>query len=580
VRNRTLTSIVLLAVSAGLPNLASAQTFTGPEATGLGGEFAIVDTADFNHDGRSDFVSVGEAVKIALRAADGTFTILADQYSECGRGGLRIADVNRDGSPDLVLWGNSEFCVMRGNGDGTFVAEPIVRVNRMISGLDIGDVVGDSTLDVVIASEGYPDVAGIVLISAGAAAAPASMYTAGISYRANAVAAGDINGDGRDDVAVSLDALAPNEPSKIVTLLSNGTALAAHQSLPLDEHPFGNANELRLTDLTGDGLADLLVNSGNIGVLVNSAGTLSEPIATGVSSDFFMMLGDFNRDSRPDLMQRTVISQGVFRIGYVPGIGNGQFGQPVVWDIPGQRAAVAFDPQNLLNVIVMSSGNLYRQTAPLSVDAGVDQTHQANQFNNAAVPLAGQILVGNTINTEWRNGATVLGTTASLTVNLPPGVHVLTFAARLGDFEAIDTVTIAVQVSEAMRGPEGPMGPQGEPGVAGPAGAAGAQGPAGPEGPQGPRGPQGLPGPQGELGPQGPAGPRGETGAQGPVGPIGPQGPQGPIGSSDLPAGTMILLPQGAAAPPGWLYVGSFQQTLSRGPGPAVRVMLDLYRKP
>jgi hypothetical protein len=42
----------------------------------------------------------------------------------------------------------------------------------------------------------------------------------------------------------------------------------------------------------------------------------------------------------------------------------------------------------------------------------------------------------------------------------------------------------------------------------------------------------------------------------------------------------MILLPQGAAAPPGWLYVGSFQQTLSRGPGPAVRVMLDLYRKP
>jgi hypothetical protein len=579
-RNRTLTSIVLLAVSAGLPNLTSAQTFTGPEATGLGGEFALVDTADFNHDGRSDFVSVGDAVKIALRAPDGTFTILADQYSECGRGGLRIADVNRDGSPDLVLWNNSEFCVMRGNGDGTFVAEPRVGLNRIIAGLDVGDVVGDSTLDVVIATEGFPDVAAIVLVSAGAAATPAALYSAGIAYRANAVAAGDINGDGRDDVAVFLEGIPVDEPSRIVTLLSNGTALAAHQSLSLDEHPFGNANELRLTDLTGDGLADLLLNNGNIAVLVNSAGTLSEPMATGTSSDFFMMLGDFNRDSRPDLMQRAFVSQGVFRIGYVPGIGNGGFGQPVVWDIPGQRAAVAFDPQNLLNVIVMSSGDLYRQTAPLSVNAGSDQTHQANQFNNAAVTLAGEILVGNTINTEWRNGATVLGTTATLTVNLPPGVHVLTFAARLGDFEATDTVAIAVQVSEAMRGPEGPMGLQGEPGVAGPAGAAGAQGPAGPEGPQGTQGPQGVAGAPGERGPQGPAGPQGETGAQGPVGPMGPQGPQGPIGSSDLPAGTMILLPQGVAAPGGWIYVGSFQQTLSRGSGPAVRVMLDMHRKP
>ena len=34
----------------------------------------------------------------------------------------------------------------------------------------------------------------------------------------------------------------------------------------------------------------------------------------------------------------------------------------------------------------------------------------------------------------------------------------------------------------------------------------------------------------------------------------------------------MILLPQGTAAPAGWILIGSFQQTLSRGPGPAVKV--------
>jgi hypothetical protein len=42
----------------------------------------------------------------------------------------------------------------------------------------------------------------------------------------------------------------------------------------------------------------------------------------------------------------------------------------------------------------------------------------------------------------------------------------------------------------------------------------------------------------------------------------------------------MILLPQGAAAPSGWTYLGTFQQTLSKGPGPAVKVTLDMYRKP
>lgn len=41
----------------------------------------------------------------------------------------------------------------------------------------------------------------------------------------------------------------------------------------------------------------------------------------------------------------------------------------------------------------------------------------------------------------------------------------------------------------------------------------------------------------------------------------------------------MILLPQGTVPPSGWVYVGSFQQVLSRGSGPAVRVTLDMYRK-
>jgi hypothetical protein len=241
----------------------------------------------------------------------------------------------------------------------------------------------------------------------------------------------------------------------------------------------------------------------------------------------------------------------------------------VTWAIPAGsgNVAVAFDPHHLLNVVVGTGGfsshfsNLYREVPPVTVDAGADQTLQADNFNNVSATVSGQITSGGSTDLQWRNGATVIGNTASVTLNLPAGVHVLTFAARLNGFEATDTVTISVAMPEALRGAEGPIGPQGPTGATGAAGATGAQGPIGPQGPKGDKGDKGDKGEKGDQGVQG------------------PQGLQGPAGSSDLPAGTMILLPQGSAAPSGWSYIGSFQQTLSRGAGPAVKVTLDMYRK-
>ncbi len=79
-------------------------------------------------------------------------------------------------------------------------------------------------------------------------------------------------------------------------------------------------------------------------------------------------------------------------------------------------------------------------------------------------------------------------------------------------------------------GPAGPVGPTGTSGPTGPQGDAGPVGPAGPPGPTGASGATGGAGPQGPSGPRGPSGAAGSPGAQGPAGPAGPPGPQGPAG--------------------------------------------------
>ncbi len=149
------------------------------------------------------------------------------------------------------------------------------------------------------------------------------------------------------------------------------------------------------------------------------------------------------------------------------------------------------------------------------------------------------------------------------------------------------TYTFGVPGLPGPPGPPGLPGADGAPGLQGPPGppgAEGAPGPQGPPGPDGPQGPQGLQGTQGVQGVQGPIGPEGPTGPTGPAGlagapgPTGPAGPMGPPGP-DWPVGSILYLRPGAAPPPGFVFVGSFKQSLPRQAGPAIVMTIDVYIK-
>lgn len=119
---------VVLGVLA-LPAAAAAQTFVFPGET-YDVAANQVGAGDFDGDGVSDFVALWEDDLVTLlRQPGGTLSPLPPQTA-CYGDHLEVADINRDGFPDVLIWTSSsfEFCVMRSNGDGTFVAEAPVDV--------------------------------------------------------------------------------------------------------------------------------------------------------------------------------------------------------------------------------------------------------------------------------------------------------------------------------------------------------------------------------------------------------------------------------------------------------------------
>jgi hypothetical protein len=115
---------------------------------------------DFNHDGNQDLAVSGssDGVNIFLGNGDGTFTFKA-AYS-APTGAVIAVDVNNDGQADLAILDTSSlshnpslgFAVLLGNGDGTFQTASDVASGGLPSGIVAGDFNGDGHLDLAISN--------------------------------------------------------------------------------------------------------------------------------------------------------------------------------------------------------------------------------------------------------------------------------------------------------------------------------------------------------------------------------------------------------------------------------------------
>ncbi len=229
--------------------------------------------------------------------------------------GLATGDVNGDGRPDLVTLNSSSstVAVLLGSSTapGTFSAPTTYAsggtTNNAVS-VALGDVNGDGRLDVVATNSGNNTV-GVLLNSATSPGtfSPAVTYSTGGSNGPRVVALGDVNGDGRLDIATA----SFNEGSLSI-LLNSATAPGTFGTPALYNTGGTRTTGVALGDLNGDGQLDAVTldfNNNRVSVFLNRAsapGTFGTPAtySNGITSpsSFGLTLGDLNGDARLDVV--------------------------------------------------------------------------------------------------------------------------------------------------------------------------------------------------------------------------------------------------------------------------------------
>lgn len=186
--------------------------FSGPQAYDTGKMPRSVAVADFNGDGRPDLVTGNMAtrnVSVLLGKGDRTFHG-AKHSPTVDTTGLNIVPVKLAGSNhlDVVAPNNGKggAIVLRGNGDGTFKAPEFLPGGSQSCIIAVGDLNRDGRPDLVTANSGSGDIS-IFMATADGGFEPAQMVPVvpSSSVYVNAVTVADLDNDGLDDIAVTLN---------------------------------------------------------------------------------------------------------------------------------------------------------------------------------------------------------------------------------------------------------------------------------------------------------------------------------------------------------------------------------------
>jgi hypothetical protein len=258
-----------------------------------------------------------------------------------GTAGAAAADLNGDGKPDLVIAQGNEVAVLLGNGDGSFQTA-LDYATMTAADVLVADVNGDGRLDLAVAESGClpyscptpvsPSIS-LLLGLGGGTFVGGTYYPFQNSFPASQVVSADFNGDGKPDFAAET-AFAPlGDATTLGVYLGNGDGtFQAQISTPILQR----TGAIAAADLNADGKADVATVytncnegsttclPGDVAVLIgNGDGTFQSPVeyATGLEPED-LTIGDFNGDGKPDVATSNFMSN---TISILLNNGNGTF---------------------------------------------------------------------------------------------------------------------------------------------------------------------------------------------------------------------------------------------------------------
>jgi len=224
-----------------------------------------------------------------------------------GPGIVAVADVNGDGTPDIVTANeqSGDASVLVGNGAGRFAPAPgsPFPAGHMPNDLAVGDFNGDGRLDLAFANHESPH---LTLLAGdgrgGFAPAPASPVPVVVRPHPHGLAAADFNGDRNLDLVT--DSWAED---RLELLFGDGKGSFATPGayVPVGRHPY---QRVRAADLDGDGRADIVsanLEGDNVTILLaDGTGGFRQPAGSPFpcgDSPFNLAIGDVTADGIPDL---------------------------------------------------------------------------------------------------------------------------------------------------------------------------------------------------------------------------------------------------------------------------------------
>jgi hypothetical protein len=257
-----------------------------------------VATGDLNGDRLLDAaVATGSTIDLFLGGA-GTLTAAAP-IEVANSHQVEIADLDGDGRADLVVNGIGGVTVRRGLGDGTFAEPSMVSPDWAIE-VKVADVTGDGRADVITCNL---DVRVFAQDGSGAFAGPT--IHAGDTGCGAGLALGDLDGDGRTDIAFAGQS---SQQARLDVLLQRPEGGLAD---PVTYRTLDRPSALEAADTNGDSLTDLVsLNPAAYSMGVHAQApdhSLDPPRQYGFphansDSPEQLGIGDVNSDGRVDVL--------------------------------------------------------------------------------------------------------------------------------------------------------------------------------------------------------------------------------------------------------------------------------------